>query len=239
MNLGVAASSVEPDGSATLEWIDTADVSAPCADRCVSKLWSYLDDLLALLSWTTYTVLIERQPSKACSLMRSVELGIRHYFLMRAHRGLERIAVKSVSPRKKLGAPVQYSAGSTKSQQYKARKSAGVAEAMAALAKVPLAAEVLASGKADDCCDALMYHIRFFNATNFVAMSEHALRNPLARAAARADAAAEKAAARDLKARLAAEAKAAAAAEKAAARAMKRQKNGAMDIERAQTCDAP
>lgn len=36
-NLGVAASAVEPNGDATLLWLDTADITAACADRCVQN----------------------------------------------------------------------------------------------------------------------------------------------------------------------------------------------------------
>ncbi len=183
-NLGVAASSIEACGDATLEWLDTADVSASCGDRCIAKLWTYLDALLARLGWagSRYCVAIERQPSKACSLMRTIELGVRHYFLMRAHRGTDVVAVRSVSPRRKLSAPVVYAPGSSKAQQYRARKNAAVTEAVRAFAALPDAVKVLQSGKGDDAADASLYLVSFYNARNFVRLADGALANAHARA---------------------------------------------------------
>lgn len=174
-NLGVAASSVLPGGRATLRWLDTADISASTSDRVARRLWEYLDGLLAKLAWPRYTVLIEQQPSKARSVMRAVELAVRHYFLMRQHRRLESVAVKSVSPRTKLSRPVAYAHGSTKAQQYRARKRAAVAEAADALSGLAGASEFLRSGKGDDAADALLYHIRHAGATDFAEMGEGAL----------------------------------------------------------------
>ena len=185
VHLGVAAASVAEDGRATLEWLDVADISASCGDRCVAKLWRYLDEVMALLGWSRYTALIERQPSKACSLMRTVELGIRHYFLMRAHRGPDSVVVKSVSPRRKLAAPVVYAAGSSSGQKYKARKNAGVAEAADAFADLSEVRDFLMTGKGDDAADAALYLIHFGGARQFVGMSEHALRNGRRKAAAK------------------------------------------------------
>ena len=185
VHLGVAAASVSEEGRATLEWLDVADISASCGDRCVAKLWTYLDELVQLLGWARYTVYVEKQPSKACSLMRTVELGIRHYFLMRAHRGLESVAVKSVSPRRKLAAPVVYAAGSSSGQKYKARKNAGIAEAVDAFAELPEVCDFLRTGKGDDAADAALYLVHFGGARQFVGMSEQALRNGRRKAAAK------------------------------------------------------
>lgn len=199
-NLGVAASSVEPSGDATLLWMDTADITATCADRCVIRLWSYLDELVEHLAFPgKYTVLCERQPSKVCSLIRTVELAIRHYFLMRSHRDGHSVVVKSVSPRKKLSKPVVYRPGSSKGQQYKARKDAGVQEAIEAFAALPEVVAYLKTGKADDSADAALYHVQFFNARNFVAVSPDALRNARSRADVKAAGAAVKVAARQAK----------------------------------------
>lgn len=205
-NLGIAASAVEANGDATLLWMDTADITATCADRCVIRLWSYLDSLVEHLAFPSkYTVLCERQPSKVCSLIRSVELAIRHYFLMRSHRDGHSVTVKSVSPRKKLRKPVVYKPGSSKGQQYKARKDAGVQEAIEAFALLPEVVAYLKTGKADDSADAALYHVQFFNARNFVAVSPDALRNARSRADVKAAVVAAKIAVRqaNLEAKLA------------------------------------
>lgn len=231
-NLGVAASSVREDGTATVEWLDTADVSGSCADRCVSKLWSYLDELMGLLRWDKYAVLIERQPSKACSLMRSVELAIRHYFLMQGHTKAASVTVKSVSPRRKLSKPVIYAPGSSKAQQYKARKNAGVAEAVDAVADLPEVVDFLMTGKGDDAADALLYHIHFFGARRFVSVSEHALRNGRAKAALKQQTADVKARERQAKIDAAEAAKAYAREAKSAARAAKVAEAAALKAEK-------
>jgi hypothetical protein len=182
VNLGVAAASVETNGDAVLDWLDTANISASCSDRCLSRLWTYLDELMELLGWQKYSAFIEKQPMKVCSLMRTVELGIRHYFLMRAHRGQESVNVKSVSPRRKLSAPVIYSAGASSSQKYKARKNAGLSEAIGAFSGLPDVVEFLKTGKGDDAADASLYLVHFGGARNFLAVSPDALRNARSRA---------------------------------------------------------
>lgn len=199
VNLGVAAASVETNGDATLNWLDTANISASCSDRCLSRLWTYLDELMVLLGWQKYTAYIEKQPAKVCSLMRTVELGIRHYFLMRAHRGQESVSVKSVSPRRKLSAPVIYSAGASSSQKYKARKNAGLSEAIGAFSGLPDVVSFLKTGKGDDAADASLYLVHFGGARNFVAVSPDALRNARSRADVKAAGAAVKVAARRAK----------------------------------------
>jgi len=175
-NLGVAASGVAPDGDATLLWLDTADISASSSDRCVTKLWEYLDGLMEQLAATSVTVLIEAQPSKARSLMRSVELAVRHYFLMRSHQKKTRVDVRSVSPRTKLGAAVQYGSGASVAQKYKARKDAAVKEVTGLLSALPEAARFVSTGKGDDAADALLYHVRHGGAKRYVAMHADALR---------------------------------------------------------------
>jgi hypothetical protein len=199
VNLGVAAASVEANGDATLTWLDTANISASCSDRCLSRLWTYLDELMGLLGWQKYTVYIEKQPAKVCSLMRTVELGIRHYFLMRAHRGQESVSVKSVSPRRKLSAPVIYSAGASSSQKYKARKNAGLSEAIGAFSGLPDVVSFLKTGKGDDAADASLYLVHFGGARNFVAVSPDALRNARSRADVKAAGVAAKVSARRAK----------------------------------------
>lgn len=174
-NLGVAASSVLPGGRATLRWLGTADVSASSADRVVRRLWEYLDRVMAALRWARFTVLVEQQPSKARSLMRTVELATRHYFLMLQHRAAAAVVVKSVSPRTKLARPVQYARGATKAQQYRARKQAAVAEAADAVAALEGAADFLRAGKGDDAADALLYHVRHAGASSFVGIDRGAL----------------------------------------------------------------
>lgn len=196
VNLGVAAATVAKDGEAVLEWLDTANISATCADRCVIRLWTYLDELMTILGWRKYVVYIERQPRSVCSLMRTVELAIRHYFLMRAHRDEEVVAVKSVSPRRKLSVPVVYSAGASSSQKYKARKNAGLAEAVEAFSGLPEVVSFLKTGKGDDAADASLYLVHFGGATNFSTASKDALRNSRGRALAKA---AEKSAREDAK----------------------------------------
>ena len=126
-NLGVSACTTNAEGESTLVWLDTADISAGTADKCVVKLWEYLDEMLLKLPRTdSMTVLIEAQPSKARSLMRSVELGVRHFFMMQNHLKTCKTVVKSVSPRRKLECAVQYVPGSTAAQRYRARKTASI-----------------------------------------------------------------------------------------------------------------
>jgi hypothetical protein len=224
VNLGVAAATVSKDGEAVLEWLDTADISASCADRCVTRLWTYLDELMAILGWQRYVIFIERQPRSVCSLMRTVELGIRHFFLMRGHRNAdESPTVKSVSPKRKLAAPVIYAAGASSSQKYKARKNAGLAEAIATFSELPDVVKFLETGKADDAADASLYLVHFGGARRFVSVSEHALKNGRARADAKEAAAAAKTAERQAKVQAAEDAKTAARAAKAAERQVRLQ----------------
>ena len=174
-NLGVAACSTNAAGESTLIWLDTADISSTTADKCVVKLWEYLDIMLTKFPpQDKLIVLIEAQPSKARSLMRSVELGVRHYFMMRNHQKVSKTCVKSVSPRSKLASAVQYVPGSSSAQRYKARKNASVTEVKSAFRNLPDALGLLECCKADDACDATLYLIRD-GATNFVNISSYAL----------------------------------------------------------------
>ena len=219
VNLGVAAATVSKNGEAILEWLDTADISASCADRCVTRLWTYLDELMTILGWQIYVIYVEKQPAKVCSLMRTVELAIRHFFLMRGHRNPdESPTVKSVSPKRKLAAPVIYAAGASSAQKYKARKNAGLAEAIAAFSELPDVVSFLKTGKADDAADASLYLVHFGGARRFVSVSDYALKNGRARADAKEAAAAAKAAERQAKVQAAEDAKTAARAAKAAER---------------------
>lgn len=174
-NLGVSACSTNAAGESTLIWLDTADISAGTADKCVVKLWEYLDEmLLKFPQHDKMTVLIEAQPSKARSLMRSVELGVRHFFMMRNHQKISKTYVKSVSPRSKLESAVKYVPGSSSAQRYKARKNASVDEVRSAFKNLPEALGLLECGKADDACDATLYLIRN-GAVNFINISPDAL----------------------------------------------------------------
>jgi histone H1/5 len=217
-NLGVAACSSNAAGESTLIWLDTADISAKTADRCVVRLWEYLDAMLLMFpEHSNMTVLIEAQPSKARSLMRSVELGVRHYFMLRNHQKLDKVHVKSVSPRSKLESAVKYAPGSSSAQRYKARKDASVQEVRTAFKHLPEALGLLECGKADDACDATLYLIRD-GAVNFVSIAPEALcrhheKETLKEAAVRDKAAAKEAAVRDKAA-----AKEAAVRDKAAAK---------------------
>ena len=175
-NLGVSASNIQQNGDATLLWLDTADISASSADRCALRLWEYLDCVLDVIPSSKLTVLIENQPSKARSLMRSIELAIRHYFVMLHHQKRRKTEVKGVSPRSKLSHAVHYQPNLTQAQKYKARKDAAVKEASDLLSSLPEAQTFITTGKGDDAADSLLYHVRHCGAKRFIGMHEHALR---------------------------------------------------------------
>lgn len=170
-NLGIAVARVDDDGGGGAEILrlETVDIKASTTDRICVKLWDHLDSVVAdsVTPHDRISALVEQQPSKAHSVMRSVELAIRHYFLMLG-RTRARVTVKSVSPRKKLASAVAYPQGSTPSQQYRARKKAGVAEILGLLdIGAPAAAAALRSGKADDAADAALYIVRHGCVTSF------------------------------------------------------------------------
>jgi hypothetical protein len=170
-NLGVAVARVPPGGASEMVLLQTVDIRASSTDRVCLKLWDYLDAIVAAHGGgetCKLAALIEQQPSKARSVMRSVELGIRHYFLMLGRSRKGGVVVKSVSPRTKLQEAVHYEPGSTVAQQYRARKKAGVTEMLKRLEGAPLALEALTSGKADDAADAALYIVRHGGATSFV-----------------------------------------------------------------------
>lgn len=196
-NLGVSASCIQQNGDATLLWLDTADISASSADRCALRLWEYLDSMLAVIPSCKLTVLIENQPSKARSLMRSIELAIRHYFIMLHHQKRRKTEVKGVSPRSKLSHAVHYQPNLTQAQKYKARKDAAVKEAAGLLTSLPEAQAFITTGKGDDAADSLLYHVRHCGAKRFIGMHEHALRCVRVRRDAKEDAKRSKADARE------------------------------------------
>lgn len=171
-NLALAVVEVLASGEGVVYKLATEDISAANADACVLRLWAFLDAVMAEVDARfplhTLQVLIEQQPSKARSIMRSVELGARHYFLMAGHRSARSVRVKSVSSRCKLGAPVRYEAGATRAQRYAARKRASVEEMSAAMRGAPASLRAMRCGKADDVADCLCYIARQCGVSAFI-----------------------------------------------------------------------
>jgi hypothetical protein len=170
-NLAVAAVLVSAGEGVVLK-LATEDISAATADACVLKLWTFLDSLMNELESRfpnhMLRVLIEQQPSKARSIMRSVELGVRHYFLMEGRKKARPVTVKSVSSRCKLTGPVRYAAGATRAQKYATRKQASVNEMSSALQGAPSTLRALLCGKADDVADCLCYITRHAGVSLYV-----------------------------------------------------------------------
>jgi hypothetical protein len=171
-NLALAVVEAKSHDRGAIVRLCTEDISAPTADACVLKLWTFLDTVMAALDIDyphhVLNVLIEQQPAKARSIMRSVETGARHYFLMVGHKTGRKVQLKSVSSRCKLKEPVRYAAGSSRSQKYAARKRASVEEMGAALQDAPASLRALQCGKADDVADCLCYIARHGGFTTFV-----------------------------------------------------------------------
>jgi hypothetical protein len=171
-NLALAVVEVLACGEGAVFKLATEDISAPSADACVLKLWTFLDSVMGEIGASfpehPIRVLIEQQPSKARSIMRSVELGARHYFLMAGRGAARSVSVKSVSSRCKLCAPVKYVAGASRAQKYAARKRASVDEMCEALKGAPAGLRALQCGKADDVADCLCYIARHGDVTSFV-----------------------------------------------------------------------
>jgi len=166
-NMGFAAAKVEDAGDAVIVRAEIINIKANSTDASILKLWTHLDAVMEdIPSSMKIAVYIEQQPSKAKSVMRSVELGVRHYFLQQGRS--RRIDVKSVSSRSKLSNPVIYAAGATDSQKYRARKKASVAEIGDLLSEdAPDTWKSICAGKADDVCDALLYIVRHGKVTRF------------------------------------------------------------------------
>jgi hypothetical protein len=183
-NLGFASALVDEGGRAVVIEAELVNISASSTDASILKLWARLDAAVAESDATVAEsdaaavaesdaaavadvkgrpaihVYIEQQPSKARSVMRSVELGVRHYFLMLSRSG-RRVVVKSVSSRTKLRDAVVYAPGMTPSQKYRARKKASVDEITRMLCDTaPTALARITCKKADDVCDALLYIVR-------------------------------------------------------------------------------
>jgi hypothetical protein len=168
-NLGFAAAAVEDGGGeAEILRAEVVNIKASSTDASVLKLWAHLDAAVATFpADAKIAVYIEQQPSMGRSVMRSVELAVRHYFLMLS-RSRRRVEVKGVSSRSKLGAPVVYAKGATLSQKYRARKKASIAEIGGMTASdAPRAWAAICNGKADDVCDALLYIVRHGRVTKF------------------------------------------------------------------------
>lgn len=163
-NLGLAAGDVEPEG-VYLTLLEACDIAAASSDGVICRAWDRLDAIVT--AWSPapgdrVEVLVEMQPAKGRSVMRCLEAGIRHYFLMCARRspGVT-FKVVAVSSRKKLSQAPAYTAAATAAQRYKQRKDQAVREARAVLADVaPRFRAALDCKKPDDMADALCYLVR-------------------------------------------------------------------------------
>jgi hypothetical protein len=172
VNLGVAAVSVDVDGVGTIIRAETTNIKASSTDASIIKLWGYLDalvhdidDFCRMSDRVCIHCFIEQQPAKCRSVMHSVELGVRHYFL---NLGRTRsVKVKSVSSRSKLLSAIVYAVGATVSQKYRARKQASVSEITGMMGGAPMTLERITAQKADDVCDALLYICRHGGAKGF------------------------------------------------------------------------
>jgi hypothetical protein len=169
VNLGFAAANVDSDGGGEILRAEIVNIKASSTDASILKLWRHLDEVMASIPpGAEISVYIEQQPSKARSVMRSVELGVRYFFL-RESMSRSKISVKSVSSRTKLAKPVIYAEGATPAQKYKARKNASVEEIGGLMENsAPVTWKRISVGKADDVCDALLYIVRHGRVSRFL-----------------------------------------------------------------------
>jgi hypothetical protein len=169
VNLGFAAAKVNSNGEGEIFRAEIVNIKASSTDACVLKLWRHLDEVMEEIEdGMEINVYIEQQPSKARSVMRSVELGVRYFFL-RQSMFRKKINIKSVSSRTKLAEAVIYPPGATTSQKYRARKKASVVEiGKMMVGGAPLTWDRISSTKADDVCDALLYIARHGKVDRFI-----------------------------------------------------------------------